>query len=161
MEKNINEVEEWRAVPSRPDLEVSNYGRVKSLRESTPKLLRPSDNGNGYMRLVRQGKTVYVHRLVAEAWLGLDPNSVDEINHKDGNKSNNVLSNLEVVSISENQLHAIKTGLRQTRFDLQDLKVMRFMRDAGMTFQQIGDQFDCRYTTVCNLLRGHGTKRFN
>jgi len=56
-------------------------------------------------------KTFYVHRLVAEAFI---PNlqNKPEVNHKDGNRQNNVITNLEWVTSSENKIHAIETGLK-------------------------------------------------
>ena len=58
-----------------------------------------------------KGTSFYVHRLVAEAFL---PNLrlLPEVNHKDGDRQNNVLTNLEWVTSLGNKLHAIETGLR-------------------------------------------------
>lgn len=53
-----------------------------------------------------------VHRLVAKAFLGLTDEEKLEVNHKDGNTSNNQLSNLELVSRQQNIDHAIATGLK-------------------------------------------------
>ena len=57
------------------------------------------------------GKTHYVHRLVAEAFIP-NPLNLPEVNHKDGNKHNNSVDNLEWVDSSGNSYHAVRTGLR-------------------------------------------------
>ena len=57
-------------------------------------------------------KTMRVHRLVAMAFIG-EP-SKEMVNHKDGNKTNNILSNLEWATRSENELHAYNTGLKKS-----------------------------------------------
>ena len=56
------------------------------------------------------GKTVKVHRLVAKSYIP-NPQNKPEVNHKDGNKQNNHVSNLEWVTSSENGLHSYKLGL--------------------------------------------------
>lgn len=58
--------------------------------------------------------STYVHRLVAETFLP-KPSGRKEVNHKDGDKSNNILSNLEWCSSSENIRHAFKNGLMKKR----------------------------------------------
>lgn len=55
-------------------------------------------------------KSYLVHRIVAETFLP-NPNNLPTVNHKDGNKLNNRLDNLEWMTRSDNQQHAIKTGL--------------------------------------------------
>lgn len=62
-------------------------------------------DGKQYMR--------YTHRLVAEAFLP-NPENLPEVNHKDGNKLNNAVSNLEWTDRSRNMRHAYRTGLRTT-----------------------------------------------
>ena len=69
-----------------------------------------------YINLCKKGKykKFKVHRLVAETFI---PNLYNkpQVNHKDGNKQNNCIDNLEWVTCSENHLHAFKTGLRNNK----------------------------------------------
>lgn len=77
--------------------------------------LKPYPNNEGYMRvrLYQNGvsKQKFVHRLVAEKFIP-NPKGLPEVNHIDGNKANNQVSNLEWVTSSDNKLHALATGLR-------------------------------------------------
>ena len=107
--------------------QVSNFGRIKSLkRESfgdhkksiSEKLLKIRISIGGYglvwLRSGNVGKGLSVHRLVCLSFIpNLD--NKKEVNHKDGNKLNNHISNLEWVTPSENQIHAYSIGLRKNK----------------------------------------------
>lgn len=104
--------------------QVSDLGRVKrvegfknyrhSFRPCKENIAVPQDNGKGYLRvkltLKNKSKYIMVHRLVAEAFIS-NPENKRCVNHKDGNKKNNNLSNLDWMTHSENRLHAMETGL--------------------------------------------------
>ncbi len=98
--------------------QISNLGRVRSLRDCNQKprekILSPYKSHNGYLQinLVRREKksTFKLHRLVAQAFIP-NPENKPEVNHIDGNKSNNHISNLEWCTHSENMQHAVKSGL--------------------------------------------------
>lgn len=66
---------------------------------------------NGYKQVNVQGKRVYVHRLVAMAFIQ-NPENKPQVNHKDGNKSNNSKDNLEWATSQENRIHAYKNHLQ-------------------------------------------------
>lgn len=91
---------------------IYENGDVKNL--NTNKMLKGSISENGYryyrLSLNNEKKMFYAHRLVAEHFLE-NPNNLPVVNHKDGNKLNNEVSNLEWVSYSDNTQHAHTMGL--------------------------------------------------
>lgn len=89
---------------------VSNFGRVKSfVRNKSGKILKEYKDSNGYVQVLladnNRRKKVMVHRLVAECFLDGYQEGL-QINHKDGNRSNNKAENLEWVTPSKNMHHS-------------------------------------------------------
>lgn len=102
--------EEWREIPGLNGYySISSLGRVYSNRYS--RFINTYINHYGYGEVSIRNKHYMVHRLIASAFLGFDLDSVLEINHIDGNKKNNSLENLEIVSHRQNMQHAWRTGL--------------------------------------------------
>lgn len=89
---------------------VSSDGKEVYLDSNKEKALKRYETGKGYYQISHQQELFYVHRLVAVAFI---PNILDKpfINHIDGNKLNNDMSNLEWVTASENTQHAYESGL--------------------------------------------------
>lgn len=110
--------------------QVSNLGRIKSLdrrvkdnrRERYQNLkgkqLKFTDNGRGYQLvfLTKESKRInkYVHRLVAETFIP-NPKNLPEVNHKDLNKSNNCIDNLEWITNADNKRHYQKTDVAKVK----------------------------------------------
>lgn len=100
--------------------EVSNSGLVRSLnyhRTGKVKILKTHTDRYGYVcvELPKENnrrKHLTVHRLVAQAFVP-NPKEKPEVNHKDGDKQNNCFSNLEWVTMAENQRHAWINGMKE------------------------------------------------
>lgn len=101
----------WKDVVGYEGLyQVSNLGRVKSLFRYK-KILKQFEDNKGYLRVTlyknNKSKSIKVHKLVAEAFIP-NPNNYDCINHKDENKTNNRVENLEFCSFYYNLMYGTR-----------------------------------------------------
>jgi len=118
-------MEAFKPIPGCPGYEVSNLGRVRSLDRVVIKRIRGIDRENnlkgrlltfrkhsqGYRAVsLGNGKQATVHSLVMLAFVGERPDGA-WINHKNGDKADNRLENLEYCTPKQNQEHAVHTGL--------------------------------------------------
>lgn len=101
----------WITIKNHPNYEINNYGEVRNKRNG--RILKQRVNDHGYKDLMLDGKNERVHRLVADAFYDGDIDGMD-INHIDGDKTNNFIGNLEICTRSENIRHAFKHGLKKT-----------------------------------------------
>ncbi len=111
--------EKWKIIDNYSDYQVSNLGRIKSLKKWNDGLkerilkFRIGKHGYSYVVLCKNDirKTLKVHRLVLMTFKPIVNPEYFQCNHIDGNKLNNNIDNLEWCSPKENTNHAIKTGL--------------------------------------------------
>lgn len=171
-------MEIWRDVAEfNGKYQVSNDGRVKRVsgyRVERNNILTGSVGPTGYvmfsLRTYSDGiSKLYrrqAHRLVALAFI---PNTENKrcVNHKDGNKQNNHVDNLEWCTYAENMDHAYETGLRTppftafsgadhatTKFTKGQCDEMMALRKDGYTLQFIANRFGAGLSTVSRICNG-------
>lgn len=124
VQESEEQVEIWKDIKGyEGKYQISSYGRVKTLKrryvpeDKITKLGVDKNSGYQYTALSEGGsvfKTHRIHQLVGNTFLMEDYSKQGlQINHKDGNKSNNKLDNLELVTAKENLHHAFNTGLNK------------------------------------------------
>lgn len=163
-------VEIWKPVPYDARYMVSNFGNIKGPRREH---LAGGMDKNGYriFGVWNKGfcKTLKVHRVVAEAFLGQIPEGM-QVNHKNGVKSDNRLENLEVVTASENVKHAFDVlgkkplgkhsnrpnGGKHHNSKLTELDVaeIRNLYSNGMRQADLAAMFHTPQTNISKIVRG-------
>ena len=154
------EEEIWKDIDEFDGYMVSNMGNVKSFRQSKDgKLLKQTDDGAGYMTLnitnISGPKVFKVHRLVAQAFL--DKSEIDKklVNHKNGIKNDNRLSNLEWMNHQENTKHAIENELtvhathKVSQFTINGVFIKNFD-----SIKQAAEVTNCSRSCISNVCRG-------
>ncbi len=166
--------EEWSIVSEFDGIySVSNLGRIKTndhirhyniaggvrSRFVIGRIRKQSISKFGYyyvqFRFPDRRKNVYVHRYVAKSFIP-NPDNKEWINHKDGNKLNNHISNLEWCTPSENLKHAFRTGLKKpsiTSYNHQRGLSPRAMR---VRVIETGEEYNC----INDLLEGEEISKY-
>lgn len=125
------------------------------------KALKTYTINSGYMclKLYKNGikKSVLLHRVIAETFLP-NPHSKPEVNHIDGDKSNNAVSNLEWVTSSENKQHAFQTGLKIYNVPTKGIKLSKASK-----YHNVGyDKSRAKWFGVIRIDgKNYGQKRFD
>ena len=169
-------MEIWKVIVDNDYYHISNLGRVKSIERKVPRstcgevsvrerILKPATDAKGYLRVAlarnKSLKTYKVHRLVADAFIDNNERK-PEVNHKDGNKHNNHVSNLEWVTKGENLSHAYKNGLRcskgvnnpSSKLNETNVKNILKLLDRGVTAKKIAKAFCVAESTIGQIKNG-------
>lgn len=176
-EQNSTNPEQWRSVPGFEGwYEVSDAGRVRSLprraihRKSTiavaGRIMVPvPQTRGGYLAVIicRNGqmKRERIHRLVAAAFIGPCPPGL-QVNHIDGNSTNNRPANLEYVTPLENSRHAAEVLDRfprgeshyHAKLTIAKITEAKALYASGLTCQRIADRFGVNRRTIGRAIAG-------
>ncbi len=163
------EKEIWKPLTDYSGYEISSYGRMKG---KSGIILKLSILKTGYYSVVispdgRNGKQkcLKIHREVAKAFIP-NPNNFPIINHKDGNKLNNHISNLEWCTAKYNIQHAYKNGLiknhqgychNESSFTKEDIEYIRTHykpRNKYFGCRALARKFNVYHTTVLRVING-------
>ncbi len=165
-----NSIEEWRLVPGTSSCyEASSWGRIRraaAARGTRPRrILRPRSNRWGYLlvaiSLAGSEKHRFVHRLVAETFVGPPPDCRSQINHLSGDKHDNRPANLEWAGAATNMRHAATLGLvargqrnRSARLKEQEVLAIRDLAAASTSQREIARRLGVPRSTVGDVVRG-------
>lgn len=149
--------------------QISEQGRIFTKRRFCNnnfyygRELKPKLTEDGYLKVTlsknSKSKNYYLHRLVALQFIP-NPDNLKEVNHKDGNKMNNNVSNLEWCTKKHNLQHASKYGLMQKgevrpSSKLTEEQVLEIYKMKGtLTTQEISKLYGVSKNTICCILRG-------
>lgn len=143
----------WKTIEAAPRYRVSDHGDVVSLCSGRERPVKQFVQGSGYYQ-VQLFKApgdhfkALVHRLVAKAFIP-NPDSLPQVNHKDGNKLNNAVENLEWVSASDNIRHAYAIGLQRPAYKAPDGAVEALKR--GVSAKEVAAKFSINPLTARRL----------
>lgn len=169
LEFNSLENEIWKSIPSFENkYEVSNLGRVKTLinkridkngiiYSKKPKILKQSFTSTGYLQVTLQHKKYKVHRLVAMAFIPKQLNK-NIINHKDFNRLNNKVENLEWCTPKENVEHAV-LNKRNKKYYYYDKDEAIELFEKGIDSKIISEILKVPRSSILNLLHNKNIKR--
>ena len=161
----------WMPIPNLPPYFASSLGRIAKIRHGKEDLIMWTRVQKGYERLllttITGRKDFLVHRLVAMAFHGLPLNDKKEINHLDGNKTNNAPENLEWISRSDNLKHYYQSlggmekrprGIQQwqAKFTDNEIRTIRSMKANKAKNIEISNAIGKKITAsnVCNIMSG-------
>lgn len=145
--------------------DLSDYIITKSgdvINKHNGHKVKPQPNAKGYLRFGVGGKQLFVHRVVATLYIP-NPDNLPQVNHKDGNKLNNSVENLEWVTNQQNRDHAIKKhlhlmGEKCSWSKLKYSQVDFIRKHPEITNKEYADLFGVTVSTIASVKRGKSWK---
>lgn len=159
-------IEEYRKLKEYPMYRIYNTGRIYS--EYLKKFIHQHDDNSGYLQVTLRGingrRTVKVHILIALAFIP-NPYNKSEVNHKDCNKYNNRVTNLEWVTKHENMIHASINSYKK-RENLSPLtkemvRLIPILLEKGFSIKLIASLYKVGHVTIRNIIQRRTWKQLN
>jgi hypothetical protein len=164
--------EKWETIKDFPNYMISTESRI--INKTTLNMVSISINKKHKHRAVRlwqNGKTrlLKVYRLKAQAFIP-NPDNKPQVNHKDGNRMNEDLSNLEWVTASENMKHSFQSGLcrgfykkglenQNRKINVEDILLLRRWYQSGFfDSSKLSKVFGCNSSYLAKIARGSEAK---
>lgn len=138
----------WKNIEKEDGYKISPCGRV--LNTKANKILLGQINHRGYRQVTINGKTHRIHKLVATAFIP-NENNLPQINHKDCDKLNNHVSNLEWCTNSYNIRHAIKNGRYEKYHNSLKMKIIgtNIENKSKVKFNSLADSSKYGFSPGC------------
>lgn len=161
--------EEWRVIPSFPDYEVSERGRVRRLTAKrgaiAGKIMKPWVRDDGYRMFIlrKDGRSYHrrAHQLVADAYLPPKPHRLAEVRHLKGAWMGDHWSNLAWGTSAENKADMIEHGTRLegerhplAKLTADQVSQIRSRYDAGELQRVLAEEYGISQTQVSRICRG-------
>lgn len=148
----ISEIE--KPIPNFDGYSINIYGEVFSIKRKIKKKLKTQISVHGYIKIKLNKSYCAIHRLVAITFIA-NPKNCEQVNHKDGNKKNNHISNLEWCTAKQNILHAYRAGAKRTKLIKSKVeKIKILMRDTNITNEKIAKRFKCSTRSIEKIRYG-------
>ena len=152
-------MEIWKNIECFEEYSVSNFGNIRN--NKTGRILKPRKHTGGYMRIIlckdKKHYDRYIHRLVAQAFIS-NPNNLPEVNHKDEDKTNNCVENLEWCD----RVYQVNYGTCHDRMVETQRKTSKHSKpvkcvETGIVYislHEVERETGILYTLICHALNG-------
>lgn len=177
----------WKSIDGYDNYYISNYGRLKHftgknnnfriivaknniIEEKTPETEKNNEENNAenkkknnyvvyslYNLKNKKSTTHYAHRLVAQAFI-FNPNNLPQVNHKNGNKSDNHLENLEWVTEAENSRHAVLTGLNKCKKKIYQVDENKNIIKKWDSITDAANSLNTAFANISQALRSNNNR---
>ena len=163
----MTEGSNWEILKGHDQYKISNIYPYEIRKMKNDAIVKPFINNGYYTVHLTNNKLFQLGRVIAEHFIP-NPDNLPQVNHKDGNKENNRVDNLEWCDNSYNQRHAFENGLQKGNFhhpnskltynDVMYIKKHYVKNKRGNGVHSLANKFGVCDTTIKQILRGDSYK---